>query len=72
MKKRIDLFGKKLKSGNGVGLFYFSGHGMQVKGENYLIPVGAKIDSEEYVEYESVRAGRIVAKMESARNIMNI
>ena len=72
MKKRIDLFGKKLKSGNGVGLFYFSGHGMQVKGENYLIPVGAKIDSEEYVEYESVRAGRIVAKMESARNFMNI
>lgn len=72
MKKRIDLFGRKLQSVKGVGLFYFSGHGMQVKGQNYLIPLGANLDSEEDVEYESVNAGRIVAKMESARNLMNI
>jgi len=72
MKKRIDLFGRKLQSSNGVGLFYFSGHGMQVKGQNYLIPLGANLDSEEDVEYDSVNAGRVVAKMESARNLMNI
>ncbi len=72
MKKRIDLFGRKLQSVKGVGLFYFSGHGMQVNGQNYLIPLGANLDSEEDVEYESVNAGRIVAKMESARNLMNI
>ena len=72
MKKRIDLFGRKLQRVKGVGLFYFSGHGMQVNGQNYLIPLGANLDSEEDVEYESVNAGRIVAKMESARNLMNI
>jgi len=29
-----------------VGLFYFAGHGLQVKGENYLVPIGARIARE--------------------------
>ena len=33
-------FGDKLKKG-GVGLFYYAGHGMAIKGRNYLIPVDA-------------------------------
>ena len=37
MADAIFQFGERLKGG-GVGLFYYSGHGMQVKGENYLIP----------------------------------
>jgi len=71
MKRAIDRFGKKLRDG-GVGLFYFSGHGMQVNGRNYLIPVNANVEAEEDVEYESVDAGRVLAKMESARNGMNL
>ena len=45
MKRAIDRFGKKLRDG-GVGLFYFSGHGMQVGGRNYLIPVNASVEAE--------------------------
>lgn len=45
---------------------------MQVKGANYLIPVGAAINSEEEVEYESIEAGLVLAQMESAKNGMNI
>ena len=71
MKRAIDRFGRKLRDG-GVGLFYFSGHGMQVGGRNYLIPVNANVEAEEDVEYESVDAGRVLAKMESARNSMNL
>ena len=71
MKRAIDRFGKKLRDG-GVGLFYFSGHGMQVNGRNYRIPVNANVEAEEDVEYESVDAGRVLAKMESARNGMNL
>ena len=37
MKRAIDKFGRTIRDG-GVGLFYFSGHGMQVDGRNYLIP----------------------------------
>ncbi len=55
MKKLIDKFGRKIRNG-GVGLFYYAGHGMQVDGINYLIPVSAKVYSEEDVEFESVNA----------------
>jgi tetratricopeptide (TPR) repeat protein len=72
MKRAIREFGARLKSNGGVGLFYYAGHGVQSKGVNYLIPVGAKVDSEEEVEYESVDAGFVLAQMESAKNGMNI
>ena len=39
MAEAVDAFGAKLKANGGVGLFYFSGHGAQIGGENYLIPV---------------------------------
>jgi hypothetical protein len=42
MAEAIFQFGERLKGG-GVGLLYYSGHGMQVKGENYLIPVDANL-----------------------------
>ncbi len=71
MKKVIREFGAKLKLG-GTGLFYFAGHGIQVKGFNYLIPVRAQIYSEEEVEYEGVDVGFVLAQMESAQNQMNI
>lgn len=71
MKKAIREFGFKLKQG-GTGLFYFAGHGLQVQGFNYLIPVHAEIYSEEEVEYEGVDVGFVLAQMESAQNQMNI
>jgi hypothetical protein len=71
MKKAIDKFGKSLPK-DGVALFYFAGHGIQVGGHNYLIPVNTGIKAEEDVEYEAVRADRILAKMEAARTSVNI
>ena len=72
MKRAIDEFGRKLDRDRGTGLFYFAGHGVQVKGRNYLIPVNAGIRTENDVEYESVDAGRVLAKMEDAGNELNI
>lgn len=71
MKRIIDNFGEKIRNG-GVGLFYYSGHGIQIKGRNYLIPVSARITSEDDVEYESVDVGRVLAKMDAAHNRLNI
>jgi len=71
MKKAIDEFGKKLKSYN-VGLFFYAGHGIQVRGNNYLIPIGAKLENENDVEYDTVRADRVLSKMESAGCTTNI
>ncbi|MEE8383301.1 MAG: SUMF1/EgtB/PvdO family nonheme iron enzyme [Thermodesulfobacteriota bacterium] len=71
MKQAIRRFGKQLRKG-GVGLFYFAGHGIQVKGSNYLIPIGAEIETEPDVEYEAVDAGRVLAQMEDAGNSLNV
>jgi len=71
MENAIRDFGKRLRKG-GVGLFYFAGHGIQVAGINYLIPVDARIESESDVKYECVDAGRVLGKMEDAENDLNI
>jgi len=71
MEDAIRFFGKQLKDGS-VGLFYFAGHGMQVEGRNYLMPVDVRIDSESDVKYEAVDAGRVLGKMEDAGNRLNI
>jgi hypothetical protein len=71
IKKVIDDFGLKLK-GNDVGLFYYAGHGIQAKGYNYLIPVDAQLKTEEQVEYDCVRADRVLSLMETSGTKVNI
>ena len=40
MERAIRAFGDTIR-GRSVGLFYYAGHGVQVKGVNYLVPIGA-------------------------------
>ena len=61
----IDDFGIELKNYD-VGLFYFAGHGVQVKGTNYLIPIDANLQHERAVEYDCVNANRVLSNMEEA------
>ncbi|MFT5914668.1 MAG: hypothetical protein ACI81T_001161 [Bacteroidia bacterium] len=71
MKRAIDDFGRQLV-GYDVGLFFYAGHGLQVDGSNYLVPTDAKIQNEDEVEYDCVRADRIMAKMEGAETKTNL
>ena len=71
MEDAIRSFGRQLRNG-GIGLFYFAGHGVQMGGRNYLMPVDARIESESDVKYEAVDAGRVLGKMEDAGNQLNI
>jgi len=71
MKQSIKNFGRNLRMG-GVGLFYYAGHGLQVNGRNYLVPIGADVNTESEIEYEAVDAGRILGQMEDAGNGLNI
>ena len=71
MTEAIRQFGNELVRG-GVGLFYYAGHGMQVGGRNYLIPVDADIRDEDEVRFFSMDAGLVLSKMESAGNQTNI
>jgi hypothetical protein len=71
MQRGIRSFGDKIAKG-GVGLFYFAGHGLQVKGRNYLVPVNAEIAREDEIEFDAVDVNLVLAKMDSAKNALNI
>jgi hypothetical protein len=71
MKRMIDDFGSKLQNYD-VGLFFYAGHGIQVNGNNYLVPVDSKLEYERDVEYNCVQAGRVLGKMESAKSKINL
>ena len=71
LRRALREFGDQLANG-GVGLFYYAGHGMQVKGRNYLIPVGHDIQREDEVAEQSVDLGLVLEKMATAKNKLNI
>lgn len=71
MKRAIDEFGRELTNYD-IGFFFYAGHGIQVGGANYLIPVNVHLQNENDVEYDCVRADRIMSKMETANVKTNI
>ena len=71
MEEAFEAFGNQLKRG-GVGLFYYAGHGVQVSGANYLLPIGAKINKVADVKYQAVDANKILDEMATANNGLNI
>jgi len=71
MQRAVRLWGNDLAKG-GVGLFYYAGHGMQVKGRNFLVPVNAEIEQEDEIEFGSLDVNLVLAKMDSAKNGVNI
>ena len=71
MIEALNTFSRDLRQG-GVGLFYFAGHGIQVGGENYLLPLRTNINREQDVPYEAVPVGRILGGMQDADNQLNV
>ena len=71
-EEAIRDFGNRLHKLGGIGLFYYAGHGVQVKDDNFLIPVDAQIYQETDIKYEAINAGRILDAMYNASNRMNI
>jgi len=73
MEEAINAFGLRLREG-GVGLFYYSGHGVQHQGNNYLVPIGAipSIKSPIQLRYKAVNVGYVLSAMQDAGNRLNI
>ena len=55
-----------------VALFYYAGHGMQVNGVNYLLPVDAVIEDQLSLEIEAVKVEKIVSQFDSYPDNINI
>jgi len=71
MEAAIIEFGRRLAEG-GVGAFYYAGHGLQVRGRNYLVPVDAEIDDEASTRVAAVDVELLLEQMAEAKNRVNI
>ncbi|APV49862.1 hypothetical protein BWI17_09320 [Betaproteobacteria bacterium GR16-43] len=70
MHLALREFGDKLGR-QATGLVYFSGHGLQVRGRNYLLPVDADIQREDEVAFAALDLGAVMEKLDSAKNPVN-
>jgi hypothetical protein len=71
MRSSVRDFGDRLLK-NDVGLVYYSGHGIESRGRNYLIPVNADIKRSDEIADQSLDMGLILEKMETAKKGVNI
>ena len=67
----VQEFGNHLE-GADVGLFYYAGHGMQLRGQNYLIPISANPTKEGDVDFQMVDMGVVLRQMEGAGTRLNL
>ena len=70
-EKAVRAFGQALDSAD-VALFYYAGHGVEVAGTNYLIPVSANPTREADVDFELVSANLVLKQMGSAKTKLDI
>ena len=72
MELAVDRFVKRLRPGD-VALFYYAGHGFQIDGENYLVPIDFNAwDDATKAKYRAYSASEIVARMERSGARLNI
>ncbi len=71
MLRALTEFGDRVKGGT-EALFFYAGHGMQVRGRNYLVPIDAEIRSESSVSSEAVDVDQLLDKLAPARLSMVI
>jgi len=64
-------FRSKLRPGS-IALFFYAGHGLQIRGENYLPAVDAEIASEEDVPHQSLNVNTVLNTMEDSKAGVNL
>jgi tetratricopeptide (TPR) repeat protein len=64
----IRQFGRKL-DGAEIALFFYAGHGLQVNGKNYLVPVDAKLERPGDLALDAVDIGNVLAQMEAEKRV---
>jgi Caspase domain len=70
-EKAIREFSGVLSDYN-VALFYYAGHGVQVEGDNYLLPIDAKLQDKKDVRFEAVKVSFAVHEFENHPDNVNI
>jgi uncharacterized caspase-like protein len=68
MREAIRSFGQAAQ-GAEMAVVYYAGHGLEVAGENWLVPVSAGLKHERDLEYEAVSLSSILAAVKAAKRL---
>jgi uncharacterized caspase-like protein len=68
METKIIEFSRKLDDAN-LALFFYAGHGLQVSGKNYLVPVDAKVERAADLSFETIDVSQVLAQMEADKRV---
>jgi len=71
LDRAVQAFGQAAE-GATVALFYYAGHGVQIKGANYLVPISANPTKEADVDFQMVDMGLVLHQLESAGAKLNV
>lgn len=71
LDKAVQRFGRQIE-GAKVALFYYAGHGVQVGGENYLVPIDANPTRAADVDFQLVDVKLVLDQMQGAGTRLNI
>jgi hypothetical protein len=67
----VQNFGQQIQ-GADVALFYYAGHGVQVSGSNYLVPVSANPTREADVDFQMVDINLVLRQMQGSGTRLNM
>ena len=71
MDLAVQNFGRQVQ-GADVALFYYAGHGVQVSGANYLVPVSANPTREADVDFQMVDVNLVLRQMQGSGTRLNM
>ena len=71
MDKAVQNFGQQVQ-GADVALFYYAGHGVQVAGSNYLVPIGANPTREADVDFQMMDVNLVLRQMQGSGTRLNL
>jgi hypothetical protein len=72
MLDALQAFQDRLKTSHGIALFHYGGHGVQVNGRNYLIPVDADIPDERKVSTRAVDLEEVMTTLDGSGSEVNV
>lgn len=71
MDNAVQSFGRQVQ-GADVALFYYAGHGVQVAGSNYLVPVNANPTREADVDFQMTDVNLVLRQMQGSGTRLNL
>ncbi len=69
--RAVESFGAALQTAD-VGLFYYAGHGLQVDGVNWLVPVGADPVAQQDLDFQMIDAELVLKQMQLGKTHLNM